>query len=607
MVPPVALTLVIAVLNVVLRRTVPKLALSGGELMILYAMLAVSCAMSSEWMDMFAPQIYGYGAYSEHNSEYRERILPVVSDLLFLKDPVALKDFREGGKSFGFFVSQLPMWMPKIGAWTVFITLLVTAMLCINALLREQWIYQEKLSFPIVQIPLALADEGGPQSVWRSKLLWGALVIVFAIDILNGFSILYPQVPTFKIRFLDDLNRFFPSPPLNQTGWTPIGIFPYMSSLGFFMQTDLLFSLLFFFFVRKITQILAYMFGNEQGVFGGGGLFPSPPYFSEQSWGAFIGLFLSGMWLARQHWKKIGDAVFSGNNEGLRPNGLSYRFVAILLAFCIISLGIFGVIIGLPFEWVIFYVGLFFVFSIAVTRLRAQLGAPTHEMAFMGPHQMVIDFNGTSGLNQALVTRTMTTFHVMNRIHRTHPQPTLMESQYLADREKMSQGVMFGALILAIILGTVFGCLTHVYQGYHWTPDGGTASEVSGIISQIQGTPRAPNGFAMLSVLIGFCVVMLLDFIRFRVPGFWLHPAGYALAMNFGVDYYWFGLIIVLAVKVFVQRYYGLKGTLKLRELAIGLVIGEFAAELIWAVFSMLNNNQLTYTISINGKMGWDQ
>jgi len=77
--------------------------------------------------------------------------------------------------------------------------------------------------------------------------------------------------------------------------------------------------------------------------------------------------------------------------------------------------------------------------------------------------------------------------------------------------------------------------------------------------------------------------------------------------MNFGVDYYWFGLILVLITKVFVQRFYGLKGYVKLREVAVGLILGEFVAETIWAFFSMLNDRQTTYTISINGKMGWDQ
>jgi hypothetical protein len=100
--------------------------------------------------------------------------------------------------------------------------------------------------------------------------------------------------------------------------------------------------------------------------------------------------------------------------------------------------------------------------------------------------------------------------------------------------------------------------------------------------------------------------VMLLDFIRFRVPGFPFHPAGYALAMNFGVDYYWFGLIIVLVIKVFVQRYWGLKGYEKLRMIALGILLAEFVAEGVWGTVAMVTR-QATYSISINGRLGWTQ
>lgn len=77
--------------------------------------------------------------------------------------------------------------------------------------------------------------------------------------------------------------------------------------------------------------------------------------------------------------------------------------------------------------------------------------------------------------------------------------------------------------------------------------------------------------------------------------------------MNFGVDYYWFGLLIALVIKFLVQRYYGLAGYARLRMVAFGLILGEFAAEAVWATFSMLNDRQATYTISINGKLGWQQ
>jgi hypothetical protein len=477
-------------------------------------------------------------------------------------------------------------------------------MLCVNALMAEQWTNHEKLAFPIVQLPLEMTRDGGASPFWRSKYLWGGFGAMFAIDLLNGFAFLYPALPSLNVRFLGDLSLWFPSPPWNQIGWTPIGIFPFVSAIGFFMPTDLLFSAVFFFFLRKAQQVIAYSLGYEQGVFGGGGLVPSPPYFSEQSWGAFLGLFVTAAWVARGYLRNVWRAVWDGGDTS--PNQVPPRLAFGGLVLSLVALGVVGVAIGLSAPFVIGYVVLFLAFSIAMTRLRAQLGPPTHEMAFMGPNQLIVDFRGTQGFTPDAVARTVTAFHFMNRIHRTHPMPHQLEAMYLAERSRLSQRWVFVALLIATLAGSVLGHLVRIYLGYRWTP-GDAGGETANVVSTLTGVPRAPNPGAIAAVFTGLGVVLLLDAVRFRVPGLPLHPAGYALAMNFGVDYYWFGLLIALVVKFFVQRYYGLRGYGKLRMVAFGLILGEFAAEAIWATFSMFNDRQLTYTISINGKMGWQQ
>ncbi|MGQ9658288.1 MAG: DUF6784 domain-containing protein, partial [Fimbriimonadales bacterium] len=80
---------------------------------------------------------------------------------------------------------------------------------------------------------------------------------------------------------------------------------------------------------------------------------------------------------------------------------------------------------------------------------------------------------------------------------------------------------------------------------------------------------------------------------------------GYALSMNFGIDYVWFGLGIVLLIKLFVNRYFGLTGYEKLRAVAIGVILGEFAIDLPLAVYHLITG-QAVYTISINGHLGWN-
>jgi hypothetical protein len=181
-----------------------------------------------------------------------------------------------------------------------------------------------------------------------------------------------------------------------------------------------------------------------------------------------------------------------------------------------------------------------------------------------------------------------------------------LETFYLAGRAGISARGVFVALLVATVAGSVLGHLVRIYFGYRYTP-GDSGGDTANVVATLTAIPRGPNLSAMLAVAGGFGFVLLLDALRFRLPGFPFHPAGYALAMNFGVDYYWFGLMIALVVKVFVQRYYGLRGYEKLRMVAFGLILGEFVTEGAWALFSMCNDRQATYSISINGKMGWNQ
>ncbi len=602
MVPPVVLTLLVAVANRLILVRSSRLAMTQGELVIVYAMLTVSCAMASEWMDVIAPYIHSYGLFADRNERYRSKVLPYVSDWLFFKDAKELEAFGAGGKPFRFFVSQLHLWWPKILAWTAIISLVCLAMLCINMLMRDQWTNREKLVFPIIQLPMAIVNEGSGGSALRSRYVLGAMAVMLAIDMLNGFAFRHPALPRVNVRFLGDMSQWFTTEPWNQVGWTPIGIFPFMAAIGLFMPTDLLFSCIFFFFVRKGMQVAAAALGHEQGVFGGGGLVPSAPYFSEQSWGAFLGLFCTAVWVSRGYLREVWQEIRSGQSEARAvPHRLS--FVGLIVSLGL--LGWIGVGIGLSWPFVIGYTLVFLAFSIAMTRLRAQLGPPTHEMAFMGPNQLMVDFRGTQGLGEGFISRTVTTFHFMNRIHRTHPMPHQLESIKMAEMARVNQRGVFMAILLATIAGSIFGHLVRIYLGYRWTP-ADVAGDTAGVIGQLTDSPRPPNIAAIAAVALSFAFVLILDVVRFRVPGFPLHPAGYALTMNFGVDYYWFGLLIVLLVKVYVQRYYGLKGYDKLRMVAIGLLLGEMVAEGVWGTVAMVTR-EATYSISINGRLGWTQ
>lgn len=603
MVPPIASLLLLCLLNFVLRRAQSRWAFSEAELVVVYGMVAVATAIAAEWVGNINPLISSYALFAERNRNFTTLILPNVPGFLFLKDAAALADYKTGGFGWGRLLQRLPLWATPVLAWTLFVFLLAAAMLCVNSLMREEWTDREKLAFPIIQLPLAMAQDGAASPFWTNRWMWGGFAAAAAIDIVNGLNFLYPWIPRLNVRFLGDLSLAFPDPPYNAIGWTPIGLFPFIAALAVFLPMDLLFSAIFFFFVRKGQQVIAASYGYPGGVFGGGWLVPAPPYFTEQSWGAFLGLFVMALWIARNYLREVWREIWTGRQREARAVPHRWAFLGLLV--CLLGLGGFGAATGLAPGFVVLYMAIFLAFSVAVTRLRAQLGPPTHEMAFMGPNQLIVDFNGTQGLAPATIARLATQFHFLNRIHRTHPMPPMLEAMKMGERSRMSQRGLFVALLLAIVAGSLAGHLVRIYAGYRYgAPSAG--GDTASVVQNLVNTPRTPNSVAMAFVFVGMVVVFLLDVLRFRLPWFPFHPAGYALAMNFGVDYYWFGLLLAFVVKGAVQRYSGLRGYRKLHGVALGVILGEFTVETFWSILTLVNR-YATYSISINGRLGWNQ
>jgi hypothetical protein len=604
MVPPVGCILILLILNWPLKRLAPRLALGEGEFVLIYGMLAVGCAMSAEWMDNISPLIYSYALFADPNNRFSTLVTPYVSSYFFIKDKSLLPGFREGGHGVSYMAAHFQPWVVPVLMWTLWASLIVLAMLFICSLFRQEWTEREKLTFPVIQLPTALTAGAGDSPFWRSGIMWGAFAVMFTIDMINGFGFLYPSVPRIPVRFVGDLSRAFHDPPWNSVGWTPIGIFPFITAMSMFLPSDLLFSSIFFFFFRKGQQVIAASLGYPQGVFGGGGLVPSPPYFSEQSWGAFIGLFFMAIWIGRTYLKEVWRAIVTGQpvtGQEMVP----HRWAFVGLIACMVGVCLLGLLMQLSILFTFIYLSIFLAFSVAIARMRAELGPPTHEMAFMGPNQLIVDFVGTKGFPSAYIPNFTNGFFFANRIHRADPMPHLLEGMKMAERPNMVYWGFFAALALAIVWGSLSAHTVRIYRGYRWGAPG-AGYDVAGVINDLKSNPRNPNGIAMLFVLFGMSVVFGLNKIRFTVPNFPLNPVGYALGMNFGVDYFWFGMLIAFLVKGGVQRYSGLKGYRKLHLVALGIMLGEFGAETIWSLYSLITQIP-SYSISINGRLGWDQ
>lgn len=596
-VPPISALMLLVAANVPLRRFAPRWTFSQTDLIVVFSIVSVAAAVGGEWVLYQLPGIYGLPLGARNQPVYRDQLMKYVPDWAAIKDLSKVQEIGAGGHGMGYVLGKLPMYLPYFAAWGVLIVSLCFAMQCINSLMRGAWCERERLTFPLIQLPVAMAEDGGAGGMWKSRHMWIAFAIMFGIDILNGLNYLYPNIPAIPVKDLILIDPLFKDPPWSNIGDFRLSIYPFMAAIGLFMPSDMLLSFVVFFLLRAGTHVLLAANGIPQSTFSGTGASPGPPYFDEQTWGAVIAMFMGAIWVSKDYLKEVWRDIRTGKRAD--DGGVKHRwaFAGLIASYAVMVA--FGAVGGIPVIYLVPYVGAFLVFSIVLTRIRAQLGPPTHEFAFFGSGALMNRFVGTRWMTDAQATWATQGYLVMNRIFRNHPMPYQLEAMKMSRLQQLNAKRTFLLIAAAVVVGYFVGMFFKLDFTYRTGSVSGT--EAASYLQHILGDRKGPDVVGITMTIVGFAVVMLLDAIRFRFPGFPLHPAGYILSMNFGVDYYWFGLLLALFVKNFVQRYYGLRGYDKLRAVALGILLGEYAAETIWMAMALITK-QSTYTISFNDR-----
>jgi len=180
--------------------------------------------------------------------------------------------------------------------------LLVGMILCLNILLRKQWIERERLTYPIAQLPFQLLSQT-KTLISQSFFRVGALISI-SICLLNGLHFLLPSLPEIPVKRLGGwkgLIHVFTEKRWSAIGRISVSFYPFVIGLGFLMPLDLLFSSWFFFLFYKIELIISSLLGLSQ--------IPEFPYVDQQCFGATLALFLSLMILGRHHFQSVVDQL----------------------------------------------------------------------------------------------------------------------------------------------------------------------------------------------------------------------------------------------------------------------------------------------------------
>ena len=578
-------------------RFLQKIALNNGELLAIYVMLCIASAVSSHDIAQVLIPILSHAFwFATEENEWQKLFWNYIPSWLSVSKREALEGFYQGESSL-YTIEHIKAWLCPALAWSLFTSALLFIMVCINIILRKQWIEREKLSYPIIQLPLEMIEN--QSCFFNARLMWIGFTIASGINILNGLHFLYPAIPSIPAK-QQDIGYLFSDEPLNAIGWFPISFYPFVIGLGFLIPLDLSFSCWFFYLVYKAQLVFGSIVGFRS--------LSRFPYPNEQISGAFIGICIIALFGSRKHLKNLFMSAFGRSSRPVwracdaltrrlpqitsleyhESNG--YRKAIISIVFGIIAVTVFCLKSGMSLGVTIGFFTIYFIIAISITRMRAQLGAPVHDLwsrGSTGPETMLVTAFGTRHIGAKNLTM-FAFLYGYTRDYRSHPMPHQLESFKIAERIKLKDK---SKLVLSIILASFFGALASFWaylHSYYEVGSGGSFGWES--FNRLQGwlyNPSQSDVTGVFFIGIGFAFSMFLMTMRARYLWWPFHPLGYALSASWTMNLIWLPLFLSWFTKVLLLKFGGLKAHRRAIPFFLGLILGEFVFGSIWTIIGI--------------------
>ncbi len=563
----------LAALAPFLRRLFKRAAPTSRELAMTYIMVSVATALAGhDIVRQLVPMIANAGWFATPENEWGDIFFRYLPTWLTITDRKILQGYFEGDDTF-WQSNYMEAWLWPIVAWSVLVIVLLFIMLCINIIIRKQWIDHEKLSYPLTTLPVELL--GNTSNLFRNKLIWLGFGIAFGLEILAGLNYLFPVIPSLKIKY----QLFFSDRPWNAMGRLPIYVYPFAIGLGYLMPLDLALSFWGF-----------YLFWGLQRVFfSATGWTTAISFQTEQRAGAWIGIGLLALVTSRREILKILGGVFS-----FRSKDRLYQLAVFGLIFGFAFVLIFWYFAGLS-PWVTLgYFSIYLILCIGMTRMRAELGPPTHELHRVHPDRIMLLFMGSRPFGAQNLTNT-TLLSWLAYGYRCHPMPHQLEAFKIGKHFNLRENRLVIALIVASIVGAVISIVGHVALYYEFRFARWGVGEFNRLQNWIIA-PRAPNLPAIQHMGFGFLLTGVLTILKRQFLWWPFYPVGYAVGNGWAIGWMWFSIFLGWLFKRLLFTGGGVRSYRKALPLFLGLVFGQFLAGSLWSLLGVLFNKNM-YTL----------
>ena len=564
----------------VIRR---PLALGRGDLVLVYAMLVMAITVPTQNFLVFIIPTICVPYYSASiENDWATLIHPYIPEWIAPQDSDVIKNLYEGLPA----GQTIPWasWIVPLGAWFSLFVALSLMMIFMSVILHRQWSANERLPYPMIQLPRQMIEEGDEplrhiKPFFRNPVMWAGFAVPFSLFGLTGLHHYFPTVPDYRF-FHGGIELF--------EGVTSLPMAVSFAWIGFFYFVDrsIIFSIWFFYVAGKL----------EQGVFNTLGVssrevlsqmeYRQTADLSHQATGAVVAFVLIGLWTARPHlaavWRKAwGSDSEIDDSEEVVP----YRVALFGWMACLVFIAFWLWLSGVPVVALPLFIGMVLVYYIMITRVVTAGGIPTTRPPIVAPY-VVISGLGASVLgNKGLVA--MGFAMGWQSEMRLFPMVACTNALKLAEIVRGPKGRLFWGMLLALVCSLAAGTWLLLTLGYE---HGGINlagpflgnGDVWHFLNPQLNNPSEVNVRGWVFTGIGAAVEGFLMWAQHRWYWWPLHPLGFAIAVGFITAHIWFSALLAWAVKAWILKYGGNRLFSGLKPFFLGFIVGEATSAGFW-------------------------
>jgi hypothetical protein len=491
-------------------------------------------------------------------------------------------------------------WRKPLTLWGAVIGFTFMGVVGLSVLVHRQWARKERIRYPLAEIAnaLVLQDEDGRNTIFKNKLFWLGLIIPLFIGTLKAISLWHPDMITISLSFdFPMLKETYPK-FMATVGSEYLGklqIYPAVVGLTFLLGSDIGFSLGIACPLAVMVLFVLINLGFDMS----GSHEIEGSIMAWQTFGGYLAFTLMLIYVGRRYyWQTAKEAICFVHQEETDKAAVWGARV-----FLLSSIGVVAALIRVGLAWHIAILAVMFMMMVyvVVARLNAEAGAFFFKPSW-GIPGVFLGLYGFSALGPTGFIVVGFLYYVLLADAFECLMPFAVNGLKITSDTGIrtgKMGLVLGITVLVTLVLTIPTGLWSDYQNQAYVTAGGTSRNIynvaernisklslSGDLDKVANytswerlTHMRPDTRFLISVAVGFGLVLALSAIRLRYTWWPIHPLVVVMFGSFlFVGKYGWSFLLGWFIKSMITKLAGASKYMELKPLMIGVVVGDLGS-----------------------------